>query len=139
MLYEVITTFVFVVIAITLFQEHKTQRALESLRDLSAPRALVIRDGEEIRIPGRDVVHGDLMILHEGDRIAADARLLEGELSVDESLLSGESVPVEKAPEAMLFASTVVTKGVGYARVHVITSYSIHYTKLYENGILNPH
>jgi len=113
-------TFVFVVIAITLFQEHKTQRALESLRDLSAPRALVIRDGAEIRIPGRDVVHGDLMILHEGDRIAADAHLLEGQLSVDESLLSGESVPVEKVPEAMLYASTVVTKGVGYARVHSV-------------------
>lgn len=113
-------TFVFMVIAITLFQEHKTQRALESLRDLSAPRAFVIRDGKEMRIPGRDVVHGDLMVLHEGDRIAADARLLEGQLSVDESLLSGESVPVNKAPKELLYASTVVTKGVGYARVHAV-------------------
>lgn len=113
-------TFVLVVIAITLFQEHKTQRALEALRDLSAPRALVIRDGTEIRISGRDVVYGDLMILHEGDRIAADARLLEGQLSVDESLLSGESVPVGKVSEDVLFASTVVTKGVGYARVHAV-------------------
>lgn len=113
-------TFVFVVIAITLFQEHKTQRALESLRDLSAPRAFVIRNSQEMRIPGRDVVHGDLMILHEGDRIAADARLLEGQLSVDESLLSGESVPVNKAPQELLYASTVVTKGVGYAQVHAV-------------------
>lgn len=113
-------TFVFVVIGMTLFQEHKTQRALESLRDLSAPRALVIRDGVEIRIPGREVVQGDLMVLHEGDRIAADARLLEGQLSVDESLLSGESVPVNKAAEGLLFASTVVTKGVGFARVHAV-------------------
>lgn len=115
-------TFVFVVIAITLFQEHKTQRALESLRDLSAPRAFVIRNGEEMRIPGRDVVHGDLMVLHEGDRIAADARLLEGRLSVDESLLSGESVPVNKAPKELLYASTVVTKGVGYAQVDAVGS-----------------
>jgi Ca2+-transporting ATPase len=112
--------FVFAVIGMTLFQEHKTQRALESLRDLSAPRALVIRDGEEIRIPGMDVVVDDLMVLHEGDRIAADATLLEGELSVDESLLSGESVPVNKTSDGLLFASTVVTKGIGYARVHAV-------------------
>ncbi|MDO8372086.1 MAG: cation-transporting P-type ATPase, partial [Polaromonas sp.] len=64
-------SFVFVVIAITLVQERKTQRALESLRDLSAPRALVIRDGLEQRIAGREVVLGDLLVLHEGDRIAA--------------------------------------------------------------------
>lgn len=113
-------TFVFAVIGMTLFQEHKTQRALESLRDLSAPRALVIRDGEEIRIPGRDIVVDDVMILHEGDRIAADARLIEGQISVDESLLSGESVPVNKAVDEELFASTVVTKGVGLARVQAV-------------------
>lgn len=122
-------TFVFVVIAITLVQEHKTQRALESLRDLSAPRALVRRDGVEIRIPGREVVPGDLLILHEGDRIAADAVIVEGQLSVDESLLSGESVPVSKLSNgssihpggdsgATLFASTIVTKGVASAIVY---------------------
>lgn len=113
-------TFVFAVIGMTLFQEHKTQRALESLRDLSAPRALVIRDGKEIRIPGHDVVVDDLMILHEGDRIAADARLIEGQISVDESLLSGESVQVNKALDETLFASSVVTKGVGLAKVHAV-------------------
>ena len=140
--------FVFVVIGITLAQERKTQRALESLRDLSAPRALVIRDGVEARIAGRDVVRGDLLVLHEGDRVAAEALLVQGQLTVDESLLTGESVPVDKLPapepaEAVplapaqlteatemgapatpggdgkphLFASTVVTKGVGLARV----------------------
>ena len=93
-------SFVFVVIGITLVQERKTQRALESLRDLSAPRALVIRDGQEQRIAGRDVVRGDLLVLHEGDRIAADAQLLEGMLEVDESLLTGEAVPVAKLPAA---------------------------------------
>ena len=90
--------FVVVVIGITLIQERKTQRALESLRDLSAPRALVIRDGEEIRIPGREVVRGDLLVLHEGDRIPADALLLDGQLAVDESLLTGEAVPMTKLP-----------------------------------------
>ncbi|WP_286137879.1 cation-transporting P-type ATPase, partial [Polaromonas sp. C04] len=92
--------FVFVVIGITLVQERKTQRALESLRDLSAPRALVIRDGQEQRIAGQSVVRGDLLVLHEGDRIAADAQLLDGQLEVDESLLTGEAVPVAKLPAA---------------------------------------
>ncbi len=91
---------VFVVIGITLLQERKTQRALESLRDLSAPRALVIRDSNEQRIAGRDGVRGDLLVLHEGDRIAADAQLLEGLLEVDESLLTGEAVPVAKKPDS---------------------------------------
>lgn len=119
--------FVFVVIGITLAQERKTQRALESLRDLSAPRALVIRDGQEQRIAGRDVVRGDLLVLHEGDRIAADALLLAGQLEVDESLLTGEAVPVAKLPAApneqppasmaAIYASTVVTRGVGVAEV----------------------
>ncbi len=87
---------VFVVIGITLAQERKTQRALEALRELSAPRALVIRGGEELRIPGREVVPGDLLALHEGDRIAADAQLIEGQLQVDESLLTGEAVPATR-------------------------------------------
>jgi len=116
-------SFVFVVIGITLAQERKTQRALESLRELSAPRALVIRGGEEIRVPGREVVVGDLLVLHEGDRIAADAVLLDGHLDVNESLLTGEAVPVTKLPgedSGQLFASTVATKGVGVAEVRAI-------------------
>jgi Ca2+-transporting ATPase len=118
-------SFVFVVIGITLAQERKTQRALESLRELSAPRALVIRGGQELRIPGRDVVLGDLLVLHEGDRIAADAVLLDGHLDVNESLLTGEAMSVTKLPgevDGQLFASTVVTKGVGAAQVHAIAS-----------------
>ncbi|HMM56337.1 MAG TPA: cation-translocating P-type ATPase [Rudaea sp.] len=116
-------SFVFVVIGITLVQERRTQRALESLRDLSAPRALVIRDGRELRIPGREVVVGDLLVLHEGDRIAADALLKDGHVDVDESLLTGESVAVTRlagTPSARLCASTVVTKGVGIAQVDAI-------------------
>jgi Ca2+-transporting ATPase len=89
--------FVFIVIAITLFQEQKTERALEALRDLSSPRALVIRDGHQQRIAGREVVRDDIILLSEGDRIPADALVLSAtNLNVDESLLTGESVPVRK-------------------------------------------
>ncbi len=89
--------FVFVIIGITLYQERKTERALEALRDLSSPRALVIREGKRRRIPGREVVCGDILVLSEGDRVSADAVLLSSEnLSADESLLTGESVPVRK-------------------------------------------
>ena len=111
---------VFFVIGITLAQERKTQRALESLRDLSAPRALVMRGGVETRIAGRDVVVGDLLVLHEGDRVAADATLLDGQLDANESLLTGEAVPVAKLPgtkAGALYASTLVTRGVGLAEV----------------------
>ncbi|MBF0564196.1 MAG: ATPase, partial [Nitrospirae bacterium] len=68
--------FVFVVIGITLYQQRKTERALEALRDLSSPRALVIRDATHRRIPGREVVRGDIIILSEGDRVAADASII---------------------------------------------------------------
>jgi Ca2+-transporting ATPase len=80
--------FVFVVAGITFLQERKTERALEALRDLSSPRALVIRSGEKKRIAGREVVRGDLLVLSEGDRVPADSILLVStSLSVDESLL----------------------------------------------------
>jgi Ca2+-transporting ATPase len=115
---------VFMVIAMTIFQHSRTQRQLEALRELSAPRALVIRDGVEQRIAGLEVVCDDILVLREGDRIAADAYLLEGSLEVDESLLTGESVTVSKLSQeekenfdAQLYASTVVTKGHGRARV----------------------
>jgi len=88
---------VFVVIGITFYQERKTEKTLEALRDLSSPRALVIRDGEQKRIAGKDVVKGDIVIIREGDRVPADAVVLSCEnLSVDESLLTGESMPVRK-------------------------------------------
>ncbi|WP_257169527.1 cation-translocating P-type ATPase [Bradyrhizobium sp. SRS-191] len=119
---------------ITIVQEARTERVLESLRDLSSPRALVIRDGERIRIAGREVVRGDLIVLAEGDRVAADAVLREcDDLLTDESLLSGESVPVRKRPaagEAMdptttaggddlpfVFSGSLVVRGGGIAEV----------------------
>jgi Ca2+-transporting ATPase len=89
--------FVLVTLALTLFQEGRTERAIEALRDLTSPRALVIRDGNPQRIAGRDVVRGDLLKLAEGDRVPADALLVAADgVRADESLLTGESVPVGK-------------------------------------------
>jgi Ca2+-transporting ATPase len=93
----ILAFWILVIMGITIFQERKTEHALEALRDLSSPRALVIRDGEQNRIAGREVVRGDLLILTEGDRVPADAVLQScNDLMVDESLLTGESVPVRK-------------------------------------------
>jgi len=84
-------------ISITVVQESRTERVLEALRDLTSPRALVIRNGERLRIAGREVVRGDLIVLVEGDRVPADAMLLQcQDLEADESLLTGESAPVRK-------------------------------------------
>jgi len=84
-------------ILITIIQETRTERALEALRDLTSPRALVIRDGVRKRIAGREVVPDDLIVLAEGDRVPADGRIVRGDgLMLDESLLTGESVPVRK-------------------------------------------
>lgn len=90
-------------VGIAVVQEARTERVLESLRDLTSPRALVVRDGVETRIAGADVVRGDMIILAEGDRVPADAVLSVGhDLLADESLLTGEAVPVRKTeiPEA---------------------------------------
>ncbi|MEO8559883.1 MAG: cation-translocating P-type ATPase [Rhodospirillales bacterium] len=85
-------------ILITVVQEARTERVLEALRDLTSPRALVIRDGARKQVAGRDVVRGDVLVLAEGDRVPADVRLIEAaDLQADESLLTGESVPVRKA------------------------------------------
>ena len=120
------------IIGIELYQERRTEHALEALRDLSSPRALVIRDGEQRRIAGRDVVRDDLVILGEGDRVPADAVLLwSTNLSTDESLLTGESVPVRKSVHAVsdevprpggddlpfVYSGTLVTSGQGIGRV----------------------
>ncbi len=90
-------SFVFVIMGIEFYQEKKTEKALDALRELASPRALVIRNGVEKRIPGREVVTDDILILQEGDRVPADAIVLSSvSLLADESLLTGESVPVRK-------------------------------------------
>jgi len=90
--------FVFVVVGITFYQERKSERALDALKNLSSPRALVIRNAKQRRIPGREVVREDVIILREGDRIPADGNVLFcSNLLVDESMLTGESLAVRKS------------------------------------------
>jgi P-type Ca2+ transporter type 2C len=132
--------FVLITLALTLYQEGRTERAIDALRDLSSPRALVIRDGQPVRIASREVVCGDVLKLSEGDRVPADALLLSTTgMSVDESLLTGEAVAVSKcevlatadphvtAPAAsvrpggdnqpQVYAGTLIVQGHGLARV----------------------
>ena len=131
----ILLSFVLVVMGITFYQERRTERALEALKDLSSPRALVIRDGEQLRIAGRDVVRGDILLLSEGDRVPSDAVVrMCINLSVDESLLTGESVPVRKSfadgdirmgrpggdDEPFVFSGTIVVGGRGVAEVMAI-------------------
>jgi len=121
-------------IVVTVVQETRTEHVLEALRDLSAPRALVIRDGARMLVPGRAVVEGDLIVLSQGDRVAADALLVEAaDLQTDESLLTGESLPVGKvaapadatdAPhrpggdgQPHVYSGSLVARGSGIARV----------------------
>jgi P-type Ca2+ transporter type 2C len=113
-------------------QETRSERVLEALRDLTSPRALVIRQGVRRRIPGREVVRGDVIVLAEGDRVPADAMLLSGQdVQTDESLLTGESAPVRKKPAKsfaraarpggddlpLVFSGTMVVRGHGLAEV----------------------
>ncbi len=121
--------FILLSVLITVIQQMRTDRALEALRDLSSPRALVIREGQTSRIAGRDLVRGDILVLGEGDRIPADAILLESQvLEVDESLLTGESIAVPKrvqeTPPGMtdealyrVYAGTLVVAGRALAEV----------------------
>ncbi len=103
--------FVFIMIGITIYQEGKTEKALDALRDLSSPRALVIREGERIRIPGREVVSGDMVCLSEGDRIPADGVVVwTRNITVDESLLTGESIAVRKTSATGDYASLKMEK-----------------------------
>ncbi len=117
----VLVSSIFIIIGITFAQYRKTERSLEALRNLATPRALVIRDGVQVRIAGREVVPGDILVVHEGDRIAADATIVEcTHLSVDESLLTGESMPVMKSTDDThnkLFSGTLAVQGSALAFV----------------------
>lgn len=124
--------FVFVVISITVIQEERTEKAIDALRNLSSPRALVIRDGVQLRVAGREVVLGDLIFVEEGDRVPADGKMLFVEqLLVDESTLTGESLPVTKKiwngesedikpggeQSAFIFSGTLISAGYGIMEV----------------------
>ncbi len=123
-----------VTVIVAIVQESRTERVLEALRDLTSPRALVIRDGASKRIPGREVVRGDFVVLSEGDRVPADAILFSSsDLEADESLLTGESVPVRKSAcdveasasnsavcadkTVFVFAGTMIVRGHGIGEV----------------------
>lgn len=108
-------------------QEHRAEKSMEALKKLAAPEATVVRDGMEIRIPAKEVVVGDILLLNPGDKVAADIRLLEAyNLEVEESLLTGESFPIRKKIDPltgkelplgdrfnMAYLGTSVTKGRG--------------------------
>ncbi len=109
-----------VILFIHIYQERKTERTLESLRKLSSPRTIVLRDGQKQRIPSRNLVPGDVIYLEEGDRISADAKIISSNgLLIDESLLTGESVPVRKQAlqDPLLFSGTLVNRGHAVAEV----------------------
>ncbi len=130
---ETIAIAVIVLFAVLLgfIQEYRAERAIEALRKMAAPTVTVIRDGQEVEIPARELVPGDLILLHAGDKVAADARLVESvNLQVDEAALTGESVPVDKNIEPlrradlalgdrdnMVFGGTIATYGRGRALV----------------------
>lgn len=109
---------VFIVIGISIYQERRTERALHALHQLTAPLAIVIRDGIEIRIPSSQLVPGDLLVVSEGDRVSADAVLLSpSAIELDESLLTGESIPVPKSIGETLFTGSLVVRGHGRAEI----------------------
>jgi Ca2+-transporting ATPase len=132
----VLVVFATLSVGISVVQEARSERVIDALRAMTSPRALVIRDGTQQRVPGREVVRGDLVIVAEGDRVPADALLLSArELVADESLLTGESVPVSKRPRAAddeppampggdnlpsIFSGSLVVRGTGIAEVHAV-------------------
>lgn len=98
-------------------QEYKAEKAIEALQKLATPKAKVIREGKEVEIPATEVVPGDLLVLESGDVIAADGEILEGDLQVDESILTGESRAVRKKKGSKVFSSTSVYVGRAIVKV----------------------
>jgi Ca2+-transporting ATPase len=138
-----ITVIVLFAVVLGFIQEFRAERAIEALREMAAPNATVIRDGRDQRIPARDLVPGDLIVLATGDKVPADARLTEAvNLQTVEAPLTGESAPVEKHSAALAeethgpadqrnlaFAGTAVTYGRGRAVV-VATGMSTEFGKI---------
>ncbi|NWG35694.1 MAG: cation-translocating P-type ATPase [Chloroflexi bacterium] len=127
----VIAVIVLFAVVLGFVQEYRAERAIDALRQMAAPMATVLRDGEEMKIPAREVVPGDVVIIHTGDRIPADGRLIESiNLQIEEAALTGESVPVEKHTDPlptqdlpvgdrknMVYAGTAATYGRGRALI----------------------
>src|SRR5512138_487011 len=139
----VIAVIVLFAVVLGFVQEYRAERAIEALKQMAAPTATVLREGQEVKIPAKDLVPGDVVILHMGDRVPADARLLEAvNLQIEEAALTGESVPVEKHTQAlaseelsigdrrnMVYAGTAVTYGRGKALV-VATAMQTEFGKI---------
>ena len=139
----VITIIVLFAVVLGFIQEHRAGRALEALRQMAAPTARAVRDGEEVVLAARALVPGDVLVIRTGDRVPADARLLESiNLSVDEAPLTGESVAVEKTIDAfteaelpvgdrrnMIYAGTSAAYGRGRAVV-VATGMATEFGKI---------
>lgn len=121
----VLSVSVMVILGIELYQNGKTEKALDALRNFASPSCTVIREGKRTVIPSRDLVPGDLIAVAEGERVPADARLIQAEsVMSDESILTGESVPVEKSADSesdtkasTIFSGTMIVKGHGLATV----------------------
>ena len=114
-------TFLIFIIGITLTQENKAEKALSALKSLSSPRALVLREGKKVRIPGQDIVRGDVIFISEGDKVPADAKIYQSSfLTADESLLTGESHPVSKEKDSFIFAGSTIVRGQGIGVVELI-------------------
>ncbi len=132
-----IITIVTVLVIVEVWNEYRAKRSVAALKQLASPTATVLRGGKPMEVPTASIVTGDIMLLRTGERVPADARLLEAfGLDVDESSLTGESFPVAKDAAAvmpqesrvneqrnMVFAGTVVTKGRGKA---IVTATGVH-------------
>ncbi|MBC7658595.1 MAG: cation-translocating P-type ATPase [Chitinophagaceae bacterium] len=133
----ILSVAVLLVIVITFVQERRTERTLESLRDLTSPRALILRDGVWARLPAKELVPADTISVSEGDRIPADSVVLTSKsIRVDESLLTGESAPVSKFQQELssvhpdndhvavtsVYSGTLVVQGSAHLKVFAIGS-----------------
>ncbi len=125
-------------LSIGIFQEIKSKRAVDKLNLITAPSAIVIRDGEKRAVPISEIVLDDIIYLEMGKQIPADAVVVKGDIEVNESMLTGESVPMRKKEGAELFSGSFVTSGAAYARVvqvgennyvETLTSYAKKYRK----------
>jgi len=139
----IIAVIVLFAVGLGFVQEYRAERAIEALRQMAAPTATVLRDGTEVKIPARELVPGDVILLRTGDRVPADGRVLESiNLQVEEAPLTGESVPVEKHTASlenpglpvgdrknMVYAGTTITYGRGRALV-VATAMQTEFGKI---------
>lgn len=132
----ILTSSVLLIISYTFYQHRKNEKALDALKKLSSPRVVVIRDGLEQKISGREVVPGDIVVLHEGDRVPADGVVIDClNLVIDESLLTGESVPVTKSDDAgdpeknNVYSGTLIVQGKGLMTVQ-FTGVHTHFGKI---------